>query len=88
VWLVGRSRISYSFKAATLAAGALIATPFAVAYDMTALVIPAAFLARDQRCDKALWMLLFGALLAVLVTLGDNPGQTRFGGTPAGLLAG
>jgi hypothetical protein len=45
VWLVWRSRISYSLKAATLAAGALIATPFAVAYDMTALVIPAAFLA-------------------------------------------
>ena len=43
------------------------------------------FFARDQRCGKALWMLLFGPPLTVLVTLGDNADQTTFGGTPAGL---
>jgi hypothetical protein len=92
VWLVWRLQISYPLKEATLAAAALIAMPYAFAYDMTALVIPTAFLVQDQlsrgflRCDKALWMLLFGAPLAVLVTLGDND-QTTLGGTPAGLLA-
>lgn len=93
VWLVWRSRICYALKAATLAAAALIATPYAYAYDMAALVVPAAFLAKDQlkrgllRGEKAIWILLFGAPLAVLVMLGDNAGQTTFGGTPIGLLA-
>jgi acetylornithine/succinyldiaminopimelate/putrescine aminotransferase len=56
-------------------------------------VIPAAFLADDQLRrgllpgDKAIWIVLFGAPLAVLVTLGDNAHGTTFGGTPASLLA-
>jgi hypothetical protein len=93
VWLVWRSQVCYALKAATLATGALLATPNAFAYDMAALVVPAAFLASDQLRrgllpgDKAVWIVLFGAPLAVLVTLGDNAGQTTFGGTPVGLLA-
>jgi hypothetical protein len=48
VWLVWRSAVRYSLKAATLSAAALIATPHAFAYDMAAIAIPVAFLARDQ----------------------------------------
>jgi hypothetical protein len=93
VWLIWRSRTSFSLKAATVSAAALVATPYAFAYDMAALVIPAAFLARDQLRrglligDKTFWIILFGVPLAVLVTLGDNLGGPTFGGTPVGLFA-
>jgi hypothetical protein len=89
---VWQSRVRYPLKAATLSAAALIATPYAFAYDMAAIVVPAAFLATDQltrgllRGDKAIWIILFGAPLAVLVTLGDDAGGLTFGGTPVGLL--
>ena len=92
VWLVWRSRVCYALKAATLTTAALIATPYAFAYDMAAIVVPAAFLASDQLRsgllpgDKAVWIMLFGVPLLVLVTLGDNAGQTTFGGTPVSLL--
>jgi hypothetical protein len=93
VWLVWRSGVRYPLKAATLSAAVLLATPYAFAYDMAALVIPAAFLARDQLergvllGEKATWIALFGVPLAVLVTLGDNVGGPTFGGTPVSLLA-
>jgi hypothetical protein len=93
VWLVWRSRIAYELKAGLLSAAALLATPYAFAYDTVAIVIPAAFLAKDQlnrgllRGEKAMWLLLFGAPLAVLVTLGDNAGGRTFGGTPVSLFA-
>jgi hypothetical protein len=93
VWIIWRSRVSYELKAAILSAAALFATPYAFAYDMAAIVIPAAFLATDQlsrglfRGEKTMWIILFGAPLAVLVTLGDNAGGTTFGGTPIGLFA-
>jgi arabinofuranan 3-O-arabinosyltransferase len=93
VWMVWQSRIRYPLQAATLSAAALIATPYAFAYDMAAIVVPAAFLATDQLCcgllrgDKAIWLILFGAPLAVLVTLGDDAGGPTFGGTPVSLLA-
>ena len=92
VWLVWRSRVCYALKAAALAAAALLATPYAFAYDMAAIVIPAAFLADDQLRrgllpgDKAIWIVLFAAPLAVLVTLGDSAHHTTFGGTPISLL--
>jgi hypothetical protein len=76
-----------------LSAAALIATPYAYAYDVAAIVVPAAFLATDQlrrgllRGDKTIWLILFGAPLAVLVTLGDDAGGPTFGGTPVSLLA-
>jgi glycosyl transferase family 87 len=93
VWVVWRSRVSHSLKAAILSAAALIATPYAFAYDMAAIVIPAAFLARDQldrgflRGDKSIWIVLFAVPLVFLVTLGDNVGGRTFGGTPVSLLS-
>ena len=93
VWIVWRSRVCYELKAAMLSAAALLATPYAFAYDMAAIVIPAAFLATDQLSrgllhgEKTMWIVLFGAPLAVLVTLGDNAGGTTFGGTPVCLFA-
>ena len=93
VWLVWRSGVRYPLKAATLSAAALLATPYAFAYDMAALVIPAAFLASDQLergvllGEKTTWIALFGVPLAVLVTLGDKMGGPTFGGTPVSLLA-
>jgi arabinofuranan 3-O-arabinosyltransferase len=93
VWIIWRSRVCYELKAAILSAAALLATPYAFAYDMAGIVIPAAFLATDQlrrgslRGEKTMWILLFGAPLAVLATLGDNAGGTTFGGTPVCLFA-
>jgi hypothetical protein len=93
IWFMWRSRISYELKAAVLSAAALVSTPYAFAYDMAAIMIPAAFLARDQlnrgvlRGEKATWIVLFGVPLCVLVTLGDNAGGRTFGGTPVSLFA-
>jgi hypothetical protein len=47
VCAVCRRSISGSLKAAAIGIGALIATPYMLAYDLTALTIPAAFLVRD-----------------------------------------
>jgi len=92
VWLVWRSLARYSLKAATLAAAALIATPYAFAYDMAAIAVPAAFLAKDQishgllRGEQAILIGLFGVALALLVAFGDRPGGMTFGSTPIGPL--
>jgi hypothetical protein len=78
---------------AILSGAALLATPYAFAYDIAAIVIPAAFLASDQlkrgllHGEKTMWIVMFGAPLAVLATLGDNAGGTTFGGTPVCLFA-
>ena len=93
VWIFWRSRVCYELKAAMLSAAALLATPYAFAYDMAAIVVPAAFLATDQlrrgwlQGEKTIWIVLFGVPLAVLATLGDNAGGTTFGGTPVCLFA-
>ena len=92
VWIAWRSQTRYALKAATLSAAALIATPYAFAYDIAAIVVPAAFLATDQRRrgllpgEQTIWIILFGAPLIVLITLGDNVGGPTFGGTPISLL--
>jgi len=44
--MMWRSRISYSLKAAALAAGTLLTTPYLFIYDMMVLAIPVAFLVR------------------------------------------
>ena len=44
--LMWRSRVSYPLKAAALAAGALLTTPYLFMYDMMVLAIPVAFLVR------------------------------------------
>ncbi|MBV8738259.1 MAG: DUF2029 domain-containing protein [Alphaproteobacteria bacterium] len=92
IWRVWCSAVCWRLKAASLSAAALLATPYAFAYDMAALAIPAAFLAADQLergllpGDKAVWIGLFGAPLALLVTLGDNAHGPTFGGTPISLM--
>jgi arabinofuranan 3-O-arabinosyltransferase len=69
VWLVWRSPASYSLKAATLSAAALVATPYAHAYDLVAIAIPVAFLVRDQirvgllRGEQTILLTLFGVSL-------------------------
>jgi hypothetical protein len=79
VWLVWRSPVRYALKAATLAAGALIATPHALAYDLAAIAIPVAFLASDQirygllRGEQTTIIALFVASLAVIPTTGKAP---------------
>jgi hypothetical protein len=79
VWLVWRSAARYALKAAALSAAALIATPYAFATDLAAIVIPAAFLARDQlrygvlANEQAVLLVLFGASFAILATHGSTP---------------
>ena len=46
VTLMWRSRVPYTLKAAALAAGALLTTPYLFMYDMMVLAIPIAFLIR------------------------------------------
>jgi len=41
-----RSRVAYTLKAAALAAGTLLVTPYLFMYDMMVLAIPVAFLVR------------------------------------------
>src|SRR5271166_1115868 len=90
VWLVWRSEVRYALKAATLSAAALIATPYAFAYDLAAIAIPVAFIATDQiRCgllqgERTILLALFGAVLAVLVVFADRPVGTTFGSVPLG----
>src|SRR5262249_20185434 len=79
VWLVWRSPMRYSLKAATLSAAALLATPYAFAYDLAAIAIPVAFLATDQiRCgvlrgQQTVLIALFVTSLAVIPTTGKAP---------------
>jgi arabinofuranan 3-O-arabinosyltransferase len=90
VWLVWRSRALYSLKAATLSAASLIVTPYAFAYDMAAIAIPVAFLARDQlRCgllrgEQSIAIGLFAVTFTVLVAFGDRQGGITFGSVPMG----
>jgi len=69
VYVVWRSPVRFALKAATLSAAAIIATPYAFGYDMAAVAIPVAFLARDQigysllRGEQTLLLILFGATL-------------------------
>jgi hypothetical protein len=79
VWRVWMEPVRYSLKAATLSAAALIASPYAFADDMAALVIPAAFLARDQikhgllRGEQTIMITLFGLGFVVLAAGGGAP---------------
>jgi arabinofuranan 3-O-arabinosyltransferase len=90
VWLVWRSEVRYALKATTLSAAALIATPYAFAYDLAAIAIPIAFLARDQmRCgllrgEQTILLALFGTVLVALVIFADRPVGTTFGSVPLG----
>jgi len=78
VWFVWRSPVQYALKAATLSAAALLATPYAYAYDMAAIAIPVAFLVRDQIDGKLLtgeqttMLALFLASLPVFLVMGQT----------------
>jgi hypothetical protein len=79
VWFVWRSSARYALKAAILSAGALIATPYAFAYDLAAIAIPIAFLASDQiKCgllkgEQITLIALFLVSLAVIPAAGWAP---------------
>jgi arabinofuranan 3-O-arabinosyltransferase len=90
VWILWRSRVRYALKAATLSAAALIATPYAFAYDMAALAIPGAFLVKDQighgmlKGEQSIMIGLFAAAVTALVVLGDSAEHITFGGVQLG----
>jgi arabinofuranan 3-O-arabinosyltransferase len=77
VWLVWRSPARHALKAATLSAAALLATPYAFGYDMAAIAIPIAFLARDQishgllKGEQVLLLAVFG--VSLLFSFGPLP---------------
>ena len=79
LWFVWRSSVRYPLKAATLSAAVLIATPYAFGYDMAAIVIPFAFLARDQidrgmlKGEQTIMLGLFVASFSVLPAAGRSP---------------
>jgi arabinofuranan 3-O-arabinosyltransferase len=79
VWLLWRTRARYALKAATLSAAALIVTPWASACDMAAIVIPVAFLTKDQigcgllKGEQTIMIALFGASLLIVLTFGGAP---------------
>jgi hypothetical protein len=93
VWRVWRSSASYELKAAAVSAAALIATPYAFSYDMAALAIPVAFLARDQlrdgllRREQATLLALFGIVLAAFAAFWINQDKLDFGIMPLGPIA-
>lgn len=77
--LLWRRPVAYPLKAAAAAAATLLATPYLFAYDMAAIVIPAAFLARDLaergflRGERAAAGLIYLGLLAIFFTHGRAP---------------
>lgn len=93
VWRVWRSSASFDLKAAAVSAAALIATPYAFSYDMAALAIPVAFLARDQlrngllRREQATLLALFGIVLAAFGAFWINQDKLDFGMMPLGPIA-
>jgi hypothetical protein len=77
-----RSRISYSLKAAALATGILLVTPYLFMYDMMVLAIPVAFLVRIGLKSGFRRYELAGLGCAALLVF-----SFMFTGTPAGLGA-
>ncbi|MDB5583287.1 MAG: hypothetical protein JWR80_8463 [Bradyrhizobium sp.] len=80
--LMWRSRIRYSLKAAALATGTLLTTPYLFMYDMMVLAIPVAFLVRIglARGFRAYELPALGCALALFLTF-------TFTGQPVGLGA-
>ncbi len=79
VWLIWRAPVRYALKAAILSAGVLLASPYALAYDMAAIAVTVAFLARDQidhglmKAEQTTLLALFAASCAVIPTVGRVP---------------
>ena len=80
--LMWRSRVSYPLKAAALAAGTLLTTPYLFMYDMMVLAIPVAFLVRIGLASgfRRFELAGFGFALAMIVSF-------IFLGEPVGLGA-
>jgi arabinofuranan 3-O-arabinosyltransferase len=80
--LIWRSRLPYTMKAAALAAGALLTTPYLFMYDMMVLAIPIAFLVRIglKSGFRAYELPALGAVAALI-------GCYLFTGIPTGLGA-
>jgi hypothetical protein len=80
--LMWRSRVPYTLKAAALAAGALLTTPYLFMYDMMVLAIPIAFLVRIglKTGFRAYELPALGAVVALI-------GCYMFTGIPTGLGA-
>lgn len=77
-----RGRVSYSLKAAALAAGTLLTTPYLFMYDMMVLAIPVAFLVRIGLASgfRPYELPALGCALALIVSF-------VFTGVPVGLGA-
>jgi len=80
--LMWRSRVPYTIKAAALAAGALLTTPYLFMYDMMVLAIPIAFLVRIglKTGFRTYELPALGAVVALI-------GCYMFTGIPTGLGA-
>src|SRR5438876_6366176 len=80
--LMWRSRVPYTLKAAALAAGALLTTPYLFMYDMMVLAIPVAFLVRIglKTGFRTYELPVLGAVVALI-------GCYMFTGIPTGLGA-
>ena len=80
--LMWRSRVPYTLKAAALAAGALLTTPYLFMYDMMVLAIPIAFLVRIglKTGFRAYELPALGTVVALI-------GCYMFTGIPTGLGA-
>jgi hypothetical protein len=77
-----RSRVDYSLKAAALAAGTMLTTPYLFMYDMTVLAIPVAYLIRLglEGGFRAYELPALGCALALIMSF-------MFLGQPVGLFA-
>jgi arabinofuranan 3-O-arabinosyltransferase len=79
VWVVWRSHARYPLKAAILSAAMLLAPHHVLAYDLAAIAIPVAFLAKDQlgcglrRGEQTSLLALFAASFSVFPTAGRAP---------------
>src|SRR5579871_4783411 len=82
VALIWRSRVRYSLKAASLAAGTLLTTPYLFMYDMMVLAIPVAFLIRTGLARGFLPYELPGLGVALVALM-----SFMFLGQPVGLAA-
>ncbi len=80
--LMWRSRVRYSLKAAALATGTLLITPYLFMYDMMVLAVPVAFLIRAglRSGFRSYELPALGCALALIVTF-------DFSGQPLGLGA-
>ena len=81
--LIWRSRVPYTLKAAALAAGTLLTTPYLFMYDMMVLAIPIAFLVRIglKTGFRAYELPVLGAVVALLVCYMLTGVPTGFGAT-------